>query len=170
MTVQNPEETIVRVAVAADMEAVARIYNHYVMQTVVTFEEEAVSSLEIYRRIQEVQLSSLPCFVAERGDEIVGYAYASKWKERCAYRFSTEITVYVDPDHTRQGIGSTLYRELLPTLRDHKIHTVIGGIALPNDASIALHEKFGFTKVAHFREVGFKFNRWIDVGYWQCIL
>jgi len=169
MVVQNPNEVFVREAVPADSEAIARIYNHYVTQTVVTFEEEAISSSEIHRRIQEIQ-SSLIWYVAEQDDEVVGYAYAGKWSCRSAYRFSTEVTAYVAPDHTGQGIGSRLYGKLLPALKDRDIHAVVGGISLPNEASVSFHEKFGFSKVAHFREVGFKFNRWIDVGYWQSIL
>ena len=156
--------------VTADAKAVAGIYNHYVTQTVVTFEEEAVSPLDMENRIHEVQSNTLPWFVAEREGEIVGYAYADKWKERGAYCFSTEAAVYVAADHMRQGIGALLYGRLLPALKDCGIHTVMGGIALPNDASIALHEKFGFKKAGHFAEVGFKFDRWIDVGYWQLIL
>ena len=83
------------------------------------------------------------------------------------YRFSVEVTVYVAPGHAGRGIGSTLYGELFPMLKTLGIRAVIGGIALPNEASVALHEKFGMRKVAHFGEVGFKFDRWIDVGYWQ---
>ncbi len=164
------EEITVREIVTADAEAVAGIYNHYVTQTIVTFEEDTVSSSEICQRAQELQSDSLPWLVAEQAGEIVGYAYASKWKGRCAYRFSTEVTVYVTPDHAGHGIGSRLYSQLLPMLKNRKIHVAIGGIALPNEVSISFHKKFGFTKVAHFKEVGFKFNRWIDVGYWQCIL
>lgn len=164
------EEVHIRAVIEADSEAVAEIYNHYVRQTIITFEEKAISSSEIYQRIQGVQSSSLPWFVAELAGEILGYAYAGKWKERCAYRFSAEVTVYVTPEHTGCGIGSRLYSQLLPALRDRGIHVAIGGIALPNEASVAFHEKLGFTKVAHFQEVGFKFKRWIDVGYWQRIL
>jgi phosphinothricin acetyltransferase len=78
--------------------------------------------------------------------------------------------VYLAPEHGNRGIGSALYAELLAALRGSGLHAAIGGIALPNDASVALHEKFGFKKVAHFEQTGFKFNRWIDVGYWQLIL
>ncbi|HEV8248126.1 MAG TPA: GNAT family N-acetyltransferase, partial [Polyangiaceae bacterium] len=98
---------------------------------------------------------------------IVGYAYATRWRTRPAYRFSTEITVYLDPECRRLGIGSRLYEELLAKLQARGVHAAMAGIALPNEASVALHEKFGFSKVAHFKEVGFKFNTWIDVGYWQ---
>jgi L-amino acid N-acyltransferase YncA len=164
------EEVTIRNIIEADAQAVAEIYNHYITQTIITFEEEAVSPSEIYHRIQEVQSFSLPWLVAEHAGEIVGYAYASKWKGRYAYRFSTEVTVYVASDRMGHGIGTKLYNQLLPELRDNHVHVAVAGIALPNEASVLFHEKFGFAKVAHFREVGFKFNRWIDVGYWQRIL
>ncbi|MCH8503330.1 MAG: N-acetyltransferase family protein [Ectothiorhodospiraceae bacterium] len=171
MTGQDSREVRVRAAAPEDAEAVACIYNHYVKQTVVTFEEEVVSASEITRRIDEVQDASLPWLVAERDDGLLaGYAYATMWRPRRAYRFSVEVTVYVHPDHGARGIGSALYRRLLTELRDGGFHAAMGGIALPNDASVRLHEKFAFKKVAHFEEVGFKFNRWIDVGYWQRLL
>jgi phosphinothricin acetyltransferase len=109
--------------------------------------------------------------VAEEEDSIVGYAYANPWKQqRTAYRFSVEITVYVKQGCVKRGVGSALYTRLFELLRERGIHSVIGGIAQPNDASIALHEKMGLSKVAHFREVGFKHGRWVDVGYWQLTL
>lgn len=157
----------VRVAAPEDAEAMASIYNHYVTQTVVTFEEETLSTSEISRRLKDVQTASLPWLVAERDGLLVGYAYATKWRPRRAYRFSAEVTVYVHPDHGARGIGSALYSQLLAELRGSGIHTAIGGIALPNEASVRLHEKFAFKKVAHLEAVGFKFNRRIDVGYWQ---
>ena len=157
----------IRDAVAADAPAIATIYNHYVTETVVTFEEERVTAPEMARRLADVCAASLPWLVAEQGGEIAGYAYATRWKTRSGYRFSVEITVYLAPAATRRGVGSRLYAELFSRLQQRGIHAVIGGIALPNDASIALHEKFGLRKVAHFEEVGFKLGRWIDVGYWQ---
>lgn len=160
----------VRTVARGDVLAVADIYNHYVLQTIVTFEEAPVTPDEMSRRIDEVTAASLPWFVAERAGAIAGYAYASRWRARSAYRFSSEVTVYLAPEQGRRGIGSVLYAELLSALRGSGLHTAIGGIALPNDASVALHEKFGFKKVAHFEQTGFKFNRWIDVGYWQLIL
>jgi phosphinothricin acetyltransferase len=104
-------------------------------------------------------------------DQVVqGFAYASKWKGRCAYRYSVESTAYLADCSTGRGIGTRLYEALFTELRKSKMHVVMAGIALPNDASIALHEKLGFEKVAHFREVGWKFGKWIDVGYWQLLL
>jgi phosphinothricin acetyltransferase len=165
-----PDEIRIRPVTLGDAASVARIYNHFVADTIVTFEEEAVSAEEIVNRIFEVQSASLPWLVAERGQDILGYAYASKWKGRIGYRFAVEVTVYLDPACMRQGIGSRLFAQLLPELKALGVHTAIGGIALPNDASVRVHEKFGFEKVAHFRENGLKFDRWIDVGYWQLIL
>lgn len=157
----------IREALPGDAAGIARIYNHYVSQTVITFEEDPVSTTEMSSRISEAGSATLPWLVAERGDSLLGYAYARKWGVRSAYRLTTEVTLYVAPDFGRIGIGSRLYEDLLPRLQARGIHTAIGGIALPNEASVALHEKFGFSKAAHFREVGFKFNRWVDVGYWQ---
>jgi L-amino acid N-acyltransferase YncA len=165
-----PDEIRIRPVTLGDAASVARIYNHYVADTIVTFEEEAVSAEEIVNRIFEVQSASLPWLVAERGQDILGYAYASTWKRRIGYRFAVEVTVYLDPACVSQGIGSRLFAQLLPELKALGVHTAIGGIALPNDASVRVHEKFGFEKVAHFRENGLKFDRWIDVGYWQLML
>ena len=100
----------------------------------------------------------------------MGYASATKWKGRSAYRFSVETTIYLAPHSVGKRIGTELYRHLLDQLRDLGLHTAIGGVALPNPASVALHEKCGFRKVAHFGEVGFKFGKWIDVAYWQVSL
>ena len=158
---------LVRSATAADAAAVARIYNHYVRATTITFEEIEVSAADLGRRIADVQSASLPWLVAERAGAVVGYAYASKWHARSAYRFSVEVTVYVDAAHPRSGVGARLYAALLPMLETKGIHVLIAAIALPNAASVGLHEKFGFAKVGEFREVGFKLGRWVAVGYWQ---
>ena len=168
MTERN--EHLIRAAGASDSESIAKIYNHYITQTVVTFEVEAVTATEMSRRMEQVQVASLPWLVAESGGDVVGYAYASPWHARYAYRFAAETTIYLDYQHGGRGIGSALYEVLLTELSSKGMHTVIGGIALPNDASVALHEKFGYCKSAHYKEVGFKFGRWIDVGYWQKML
>ena len=157
----------VRPATVADAEAVASIYNHYVTNTIVTFEEEPVPVPDMARRMEQVAAASLAWLVAELDRRVIGYAYAGRWHTRAAYRFSTEVTVYLDPEHVGKGVGSQLYAALFPQLRARGIHAVLGGIALPNAASVALHERCGLEKVAHLREVGFKFGHWIDVGYWQ---
>lgn len=160
---------MIRRATEEDAAEICEIYNHYVLETAFTFEEEPVGAEEMSQRIRET-LPSLPWLVWKEDERVLGYCYASKWKGRSAYRYSVESTVYLRPDGVGRGLGTKLYRSLLAELRDRELHVAIGGIALPNAASVALHEKLGFEKVAHFRQVGMKFNRWVDVGYWQLIL
>ena len=166
----NAASTTIRPAAAPDAAAIAAIYNHYVAHTVVTFEETPVADGDMARRLDEVRSASLPWLVAVAGGEVAGYAYAAPWKARIGYRHSVEITVYLGPDHHGRGIGSQLYGQLFPMLEARRVHAVMAGIAQPNEASVALHEKFGMRKVAHFAQVGFKLDRWIDVGYWQRLL
>ena len=161
---------MIRSAAAQDCEAIAHIYNHYVAHTIVTFEEQPVSVDDMTRRVDEVLAAELPWLVAEEDGRVVGYAYAGRWKARSGYRFAVEISVYLDPAATGRRLGTALYEALFSLLRKQRIHAVIGGIALENPASVALHEKFGMRKIAHFREVGFKFDRWIDVAYWELTL
>lgn len=160
---------MIRSASTEDAVQICHIYNHYILQTTITFEEIPVVDGDMKDRILEA-LKDLPWLVYEEDGIIQGFSYASKWKGRCAYRHSVEATVYVRPDVVGRGIGSQLFQALLGELRQRKMHTVMGGIALPNEASVTLHEKFGFQKVAHFKEVGRKFDTWIDVGYWQLLL
>lgn len=160
----------IRPACAADGQALARIYNPYILDTVVTFEEEPVSAAQMAERVLEVRALSLPWLVGEHDGELLGYAYATRWKTRASYRFSSETTVYLEPGQSGNGYGLQLYAALLEALGATDIHAAIGGIALPNAASVALHEKLGFAKVAQFPEVGFKLGRWVDVGYWQKLL
>jgi len=160
---------MIRNAIPEDSKEICNIYNHYISNTIITFEEEPVTVKEMQRRIMEIT-KKLPWIVYTENDTILGYAYASEWKSRCAYKNSVESTVYVRTEKEGKGIGTLLYRELIKKLSELKFHAVIGGIALPNNSSIALHEKLRFEKVAHFKEVGNKFNKWIDVGYWELIL
>ncbi len=150
-----------------DGHAISAIYNHYIANTTISFEEDAVSAAEIGTRIKTVQAANLPWLVAMMDGQIAGYAYATPWRVRPAYRFSVESSVYVAHDKPRCGLGRALYAALIERLRGGNTHLVIGGIALPNDASVGLHEAMGYEKVAHFSEVGKKFDRWHDVGYWQ---
>jgi L-amino acid N-acyltransferase YncA len=159
----------VRTCREGDASAIASIYNEYIRDTVITFEETPVSTDEMRRRIGEVG-ARYPWLAYEHDGAVVGWAYATAWKTRSAYRFSVETTVYLAPSHCGHGIGRALYEALIAELKTRKIHCAVGCIALPNPPSIALHEKLGFEKVAHFAEVGWKFDRWVDVGYWQLTL
>ena len=165
------KNAMIRAVHAQDASSISAIYNHYIANTVVTFEEEVITASEILKRITKVTADDLPWFVAEdESGNILGYAYATKWRDRFSYRFSVEVTVYLSPEHTSKGLGTKLYQVLFDELKRKKIHCAIGGITLPNEASIALHEKFSMVKVAHFKEVGLKFDRWLDVGYWQATI
>jgi phosphinothricin acetyltransferase len=163
-------ELSVRAVTDADAGAIADIYNYYVANTVITFEEECVPVTEMAARITDVRAHGLPWLVAEWDGEVVGYSHASRWKARSAYRFAVETSVYLKHGMQGRGIGKTLYGGLVPYLRARGVHAVIGGAALPNAASVALHEKLGFQSVGVFRQVGFKQQRWVDVAYWQLIL
>ena len=158
---------MIRPASIEDAEFIARIYNHYILNSHATFEVQAVDAEEIGKRIRDIKSASLPYLVAEMDGKVIGYSYAAQWKKRYAYRFSVECTVYLDHECVSKGLGTQLYQTLLEELKTKGIHVAIGGIALPNPASVALHERLGFKKVAQFNEVGFKFDKWIDVGYWE---
>ncbi len=159
-----------RPATLADAAAIADIYNPYIATTVISFELEPVSAEEMASRIDKVLTAGLPWLVAEVDGDIVGYAYASPWRVRTAYRESVETSVYLDSGHQSRGLGSRLYHRLIEQLRERDFYTAIGGIALPNGPSVALHERMGYRRVAVFEQVGHKFGRRIDVGYWQLML
>ncbi|MBP0596609.1 N-acetyltransferase [Herbaspirillum sp. LeCh32-8] len=156
----------IRPATAADAAAICAIYNHYVEHTAISFETEPLSEQAMAARILDVQ-SQYPWLVYEDEGMLLGYAYASKWKPRAAYAQSVESSVYLHRDAAGRGIGKQLYARLFAQLKPLGVHLVIGGIAQPNEASVALHERMGFVKVGQFNEVGRKFGRWVDVGYWQ---
>lgn len=151
-----------------DAPVIAEIYNYFIAHTVVTFEENPVTPEAMKQRIAD-HTDQLPWLVYEKDQTVLGFAYASEWKSRCAYKHSIESTIYLNPEATGKGIGYTLYRELIDQLKALNFHAVIGAISLPNDASIGLHKKLGFEQVGQFKEVGFKFNQWVDVSYWELI-
>ncbi|GGY00721.1 GNAT family N-acetyltransferase [Massilia dura] len=159
---------MIRDARPADAEAIAAIYNPYIAATTISFEEEPVPADAMRGRIAAVEEDGLPWLVLETDDgAIAGYAYATRWRVRHVYRYSVETTVYIAQGETGSGHGTALYTALLERLREAGCHLAIGGIAQPNAASVTLHERMGYRKVAHFGEVGFKFGTWIDVGYWE---
>ncbi len=157
----------IRTATTADAETLAEIYNFYVADTVVTFEEEVVSADEMAWRISDIQGRGYPWIVLEFRGEIWGFAYAGQFRRRAAYRFSVESTVYLSRSAIGKGVGKLIYGRLIELLSELEFRSVIGAISLPNDASVRLHEKLGFKKAGLFPEIGFKFDRWVDVGYWQ---
>ncbi len=160
---------MIRQVTPADADRLCDIYNHYVLNTTVSFEEQPVMAQDMAQRIQNT-VPALPWLVWDQGEDLLGYSYASPWRARSAYRYAVESTIYLRPDAVGQRIGTSLYAALLDQLRQKGFHTVLGGIALPNAASVALHERFGFVQTAHLTQVGRKFDQWVDVGYWQLML
>ena len=159
---------MIREALAKDAAAICEIYNHFIANTAVTFGTDPVPETEMAALISAAS-EKFPWVVREDEGRLSGYAVASEWKSRCAYRYSVETTIYLDPAAGGRGIGTRLYGDLLDRVGAAGHHSALGAIALPNPASVALHEKLGFVKVGHLIEVGWKFDRWVDVGYWQKI-
>jgi phosphinothricin acetyltransferase len=149
-----------------DAAACAAIYAPSVRDGVSSFEYLAPDAPEMARRITAIR-AARPWLVADLEGTIAGYAYASGHRDRAAYRWATDVSVYVSADHRRRGVGRALYVAMLQRLTDQGFRMACAGIALPNPASIALHESLGFTPVGTYRDIGFKHGRWWDVSWWQ---
>lgn len=156
----------IRPAQLEDADAVLEIYKPYILDTPITFETEVPSPREFQKRIAE-KVGKFPWLVFEREGAILGYAYAGPFKSRRAYEWSIESSIYVRKDVQRTGIGKALYGKLLEIVKAQGAVNVFAGITLPNDASVALHESFGFVNIGCFKDAGYKLGQWWDVGYWQ---
>ena len=152
----------------ADAAQIVEIYNYYITHTHHTFETEPLSAEDMQNRITATTVD-YPYLVAEEDGEILGYANASRFRLREAYEYSAEVSIYVKNEAKQKGIGTNLYNQLFDDLAETDTHAIIASISLPNDPSVRFHERLGFEKVGHFREVGYKLGRWIDVGYWELI-
>ena len=159
-----------------DAERIVEIYNHYVADDIATFEVDEIGGAVMANRIAAVQDAGLPWIVATDALGVVGYAYASPFHERAAYLHTITVSVYLDRAERGHGLGRALYGELMrrvghiDTGPHAPVHSVVALIALPNDASVALHESLGFRHVGTIEQAGRKFERWLDVGYWQKVL
>lgn len=158
-----------RLATASDAAAIAEIYHPIVAATPISFEIEPPDEHEMQRRIQET-LRAYPWLVCESGGRVAGYAYASRHRERAAYRWSVDASVYVHADFRRCGIGRRLYTSLFRILRAQGYFNVYAGIALPNPESVGLHESLGFQAIGVYRRAGYKLGAWHDAGWWQLAL
>lgn len=153
-----------------DAKRIAEIYNYYIKETIITFEYDPVSEQDIKERIKKVTGKNFPYFVYEQDGIVIGYAYLNNWRERVAYDITLETSVYLDHKATGSGIGSILYQELIIRAQKINIHSLIGVISLPNPESQKLHRKFNFELIGNFKESGVKFDRLIDVEFWQLML
>jgi len=159
----------IRNTISVDLPALVDIYNYYVEHSSVTFAEKCVDVDYFDQAVQAAKYLDVPFLVFEnQRQELLGFTRASAWRKRSAYRHSLECGIYIRNDCHGQGIGKKLYSELIKQIKaKQQFHLLIGGITLPNEASVVLHESLGFKKVAHFEEVGRKFGQWLDVGYWS---
>lgn len=155
----------VRAATIGDAEAISAIYAPYVRDTVISFETVPPTTDEMAARIGKI-MPALPWLVHEEAGRITGYAYAGPHRERAAYKWSVDAGIYIAGDGHRKGVGRALYAVLFAALKLQGYHRCYGGITLPNEASVGLHEAMGFRPVGHYPEVGFKFGAWRDVGWW----
>jgi len=158
---------LIRLAREDDAAAIASIYRHYVDRTPVSFEDSPPDAAEMKRRILGERPGFHPWFVAEEGEHLLGYAASSPFRSRSAYRWTVETGIYLAADAAGRGIGRELLTTLLNVLERQGYVAAIGAIALPNDASVALHEKLGFIYAGTYHGVGFKLGEWLDVGLWE---
>jgi phosphinothricin acetyltransferase len=164
-----PFEYVIRDATAADLPHVREIYNHYVMNSTVTFDEEPMTLAALRKKFATIEKLGMPFIVAEnpRG-QLLGYAYVYPWKEKAAYRFTVENSIYLGPASTGKGLGKVLLGELLGRSKAAGIKEVIAVIADKGaEASVAMHASFGFTEIGHMGKVGFKFGRWLGTVLMQ---
>ena len=157
---------IIRLAMPSDAVHIHEVYAPIVSQTHISFEQSAPGVDEVAERISRT-LDQYPWLVCEIGGRLAGYAYASAFRARYAYQWTTETTVYVHPDFQRRGVSRALYQSLLAILRAQGYCNAVGVIALPNEGSIRAHEAAGFRKIGVFENVGFKAGRWRHTGWWQ---
>lgn len=162
-------EVLFRLAKDSDAEAIAAIYRPSVEATAISFETTAPDRDEIARRIGETR-RSYPWLVCDVGGRVAGYAYAARHRVRGAYQWSVDTSVYVERAHRRCGVGRGLYVSLFAILAAQGYFNAYAGIALPNAASVALHESMGFETIGVYRRVGYKLGQWHDVGWWQLAL
>lgn len=157
---------MIRPVTIEDAQQLVDIYNYYVVHSIVTLDLLPFSIQDFEEKISAIS-SQFPFMVYEENDEVLGYAYANTFRTKPAYNKTVELTIYLKQNTLGKQIGKKMYSELIQELKTQNYHVLIGGLTLPNDASVKLHEVFGFEKVAHFKEVGYKFGKWHDVGFWQ---
>ena len=153
---------MIRKVQLGDAAAIAAIYNYYITNTIITFETTAVSIEEMRQRILSIS-NEYPYFVYEQEGEVIGYCYAHRWKEKKAYQYTAETTIYIKPAYRGKGIGKQLMQYLIDACKKRELHTLIACLTYPNDPSTHLHESLNFQLVSHFHEVGKKFGHWLDI-------
>ena len=181
---------MIRSVEPSDIPQILQIYEYYILNSHVTFEEEVPTLMEFTERVNDIH-KKYPFLVFVENEKVLGYSYANLFRTRNAYRFTTEVCkckkisdytnlfinwkiifrwLYVDKNHFGKKIGSNLYAKLLSILKEQGYHSAIGCLAVPNDSSIKLHKNFGFKNCGNFEETGYKFNQWYSTEFWQLML
>jgi phosphinothricin acetyltransferase len=163
-------ETSIRKATEKDLEAILEIYNHSIIHTTSVYSYKPYSIAMLKKWFDEKAENNYPVFVAETDNKVVGFAVYGSFRNWPAYKYSVEHSVHVHPDYRRRGIAKKLMQEIINFANKNKVHTIIAGIDASNTASIQLHKQLGFEEVAHFKEVGYKFGKWLDLKFFQLIL
>ncbi|WEJ58694.1 GNAT family N-acetyltransferase [Devosia sp. FJ2-5-3] len=163
-------DTVLRPFAWSDVPAITRIYRHYVDHTAITFDTEAPDETAIAEKYAALTRLGHPLIIAERAGQVLGYAYASYYRPRAAYRFTCEDSLYLDPNETGKGLGRVLLTELLAQSKAFGFKQMLAVITADTANSIAIHEKFGFERVGYYKAVGYKFDRWHDIVHLQMAL
>jgi len=158
----------IRAATASDISQCLAISNASAVHGHANFAIEP-ETLDAWQQAFDADTPRFPWYVGSTDECVCGFARATPWRSRCGYRHTAEVSVYIDPVSQGCGLGRRLYAALLPAVESSGLHCIVAAIALPNPESIALHESFGFTQTAVFHEIGRKFDRWWDVGYWELV-
>ncbi len=169
MIMKGHVQKMIRLAKLSDAKRIVQIYNHYIENTTVTFEEQSVSEQDMAQRMAP-KIEQGRWLICEEDGHVHGYAYAEQFAQRSAWRFTLVASVYLDESCHGRGLGQELYKNLFDTLKKQEVHSVMALITMPNDKSVIMHEKMGFKKVGQVVEGGYKLGRWIDVSYWQLML
>jgi phosphinothricin acetyltransferase len=157
----------VRPATVADAAGINAVYNHYIRETPITFDLAPWELAQRQAWLHEHAGGRHQVFVAVERDVVVGFASSGPWRPKAAYERCVETSIYVAPEHVGRGLGNALYAELFAALEGHDVHRVLAGVTMPNDASVAIHERFGFARAGYFTEQGYKFDRYWDVAWFE---
>lgn len=163
-------KTKIRPATKNDVPAILEIFNHALIHTTAIYSYEPYTLAMMEEWFEEKQTNNWPLFVSENEQTITGYVTYGTFRLRPAYKYTVEHSIYVDKDFRKQGIAGALMEKIIAVARENEIHSLIGGIDAENEISIRFHEKYGFEEVAHIKEVGYKFDRWLDLKFMQLIL
>lgn len=161
---------IIRTATEQDLPAILDIYNDAILHTTSVYNYEAHTLAMRQEWFAHKQKDNLPILVAVQNEEVIGFSTYGPFRVWAAYKYTVEVSVYIHPEHRGKGIAKLLYPPLFAIAKEQQLHALVAGIDASNDASIRLHEHFGFKEVGHFKEVGYKFGRWLDLVFMQLIL